>query len=126
MSAHSPAEFPPLWEPPPRIGYGEHSPSLWEVLDHIAGCPPAEWVRNVYLEKLHRAIDRRFLYIYGLTEHSADKIVRVLRRLPEGPAIVAENRQTFEQLKEMGFLSANAAEELKAMLGPAPKKQSGP
>jgi hypothetical protein len=59
MSAHSPADYPPQWEPPPRIGYGERSPSIFDVMDVVVERPPAPWVREIYVEKLDQ-----FLYSY--------------------------------------------------------------
>ena len=91
MSAHDPADFPPQWEPPPRVGYGETSPDVLEVMDVLSaeGCAP--WVRACYVDKLRRSIDRALAFIYH-PRRGAElaRLVRVLQRIPEGPGIAAE------------------------------------
>ncbi len=54
MSQHNPADFPPHWSPPPHIAMLNSAPALTDILSVIIAEPPAAWVRELFLEKLHR------------------------------------------------------------------------
>jgi hypothetical protein len=51
MSAHERSDFPPHWDPPPRIGYRERVPSQEDILAAIRESPPASWVVELFREK---------------------------------------------------------------------------
>ncbi len=112
MSAHSPEDFPPHWDPPPRVGYGEHLPPLLDVLEAIADGPPASWVRSAYLRKFAGLLRSR---------HSSDgeleRIARILEQFPEGEQILDES------VDEYGY---SAGAELKRRLDEAKKKHNPP
>lgn len=46
--------FPPVWDPPPRLAYGEEAPSMNEVRSALTKGGQAEWVRAIYLAKSWR------------------------------------------------------------------------
>jgi hypothetical protein len=95
MSAHTPADYPPQWEPPPRIGYGEKSPSLFDVMDLVVEKPPAPWVRDIYVEKLDQYLyDYHQLYSYPRVY--LKRLLPLLQRLPEGPSLIKEHREMIE------------------------------
>jgi len=48
MSAHEPTDFPPHWDPPPRLAYGQKVPPLLDVLEEIERRPPADWVAELF------------------------------------------------------------------------------
>jgi hypothetical protein len=54
MSQQAPADFPPHWEPPPNIGYGQDAPPLFDVLETLESRPVADWVCEVYWKKFRR------------------------------------------------------------------------
>jgi hypothetical protein len=54
MSRHDQSDFPPGWDPPPRVGYGERNPPLDEVMRVLRGGDYAPWVWAVYTEKVQR------------------------------------------------------------------------
>lgn len=87
MSGHSQEEFPPLWDPPPRLAYGEDRPELLGVLEMIAERGAAPWVREAYVEKL----DRAFRWWTWDTEQDRagqwSRLVRVLDGIPEARAL---------------------------------------
>jgi hypothetical protein len=90
MSAHQLSDFPPGWEPPPRIGLSEESPHILDVLDVLVTREVAPWVRAEYVDKFQRYLgdfDRPF---YGSDRSlRLAQCVRIFRRLPDGP-ILAE------------------------------------
>lgn len=67
MSRHERSAYPPIWDPPPRIGYGETKPNLADVVRVMEAHPPAEWVRRVYAEKLSRRMG-----MLGVDEEGGD------------------------------------------------------
>jgi hypothetical protein len=54
MSSRQRNDFPPQWEPPPRVGYGEQAPALLDVLEALTHTPAPEWVRQAYLSSYER------------------------------------------------------------------------
>jgi hypothetical protein len=90
MNAHTPSDFPPHWEPPPRVGYGERTPRLFEVVNVLLAREIAPWVRTCYLDKFRRQLKDR----YRLTQYSHDEVtllVHILMELPEQQEILKEN-----------------------------------
>lgn len=51
MSRFERADFPPIWDPPPRLGYGETAPSIEAIRGGLAGGEGATWVRAIFLGK---------------------------------------------------------------------------
>jgi hypothetical protein len=114
MSAHAQSDFPPQWEPPPRVGYGEKSPPLLDVLEVLLARGAAPWVREAYVDKLRRCLADWF----GLERYSTNELaalVRILKQLPEGPDIAAEHRSALERMSGRD-LPAAEREELNALL----------
>lgn len=54
MSARSPGDYPPHWNPPPKIGYLESDPDLQLVRETMSDQWPADWVAAIYLDKIDR------------------------------------------------------------------------
>jgi hypothetical protein len=52
LSHHPPEAFPPHWDPPPRIGYGQTKPEVIDVLFHLLDHPQAERMQEIYEYKL--------------------------------------------------------------------------
>jgi hypothetical protein len=50
MSAHSQEDFPPHWDPPPRMGYYGQKPPLVDIVSEMTHEVPAPWVRSIFLE----------------------------------------------------------------------------
>jgi radical SAM superfamily enzyme YgiQ (UPF0313 family) len=55
MSALTPNDFPPHWDPPPRIAYGETKPDMNIVMHVLATEGAAGWVLAMFLEKKKQA-----------------------------------------------------------------------
>lgn len=79
MSAHDPSDFPPQWDPPPRLALGQRDPPLLDVMEVIADNPPAPWVRSIFIEKFEKYLRPWYSWSY-ITEREA----KLLLRLPEG------------------------------------------
>lgn len=73
MSEHERADFPPHWDPPPRIGYFDRRPDLFDVAETIAAQGAAGWVRQAYVDKLtHRYRNYLRRLGHGWTELADD------------------------------------------------------
>lgn len=53
MSARDRGDFPPHWDPPPRLIFDEQEPTLRTLFLAMRAQPPADWVREVYDEKFY-------------------------------------------------------------------------
>ena len=95
MSAHSPADYPPQWEPPPRIGYGERSPLIFDVMEVVVEKPPAPWVREIYVEKLDQFL-YSYHHLYSYPQSYLKRLLPLLQQLPEGPSLIEEHRDMIE------------------------------
>lgn len=62
MSAKGRGEFPPIWDPVPRIGWGERTPMIEDVAKTILQREPAAWVGRMYVIKSGRYL---FTHLYG-------------------------------------------------------------
>jgi hypothetical protein len=93
MSQHEPADFPPHWDPPPRIGYTDPAPPLLNIIEQIVADPPADWVRQVYVNKLRDRFGDSYGYEFrfyweGLTLDQRKRFVTAMESLPEAPGIL--------------------------------------
>jgi hypothetical protein len=98
MSAHSRSEFPPVWEPPPRIGRGEMVPRELDVLEVIARDRAAPWVTEEYLNKVERGVlSTRFMDDSEETQRLEwRRLMIVLDQLPEGGDFRARNAENMK------------------------------
>ena len=111
MSAHSSSDFPPGWDPPPRVGYGETSPDLRDVLNHLVDREDARWVRVTYLEKLVHSVNQ----YQGVTKAQAEEFsvaVQILRQMSDGPAVA---KRLVRELNLQNHPSWNSVSELEAL-----------
>jgi hypothetical protein len=99
MSARERVHFPPHWEPPPRIGYGERTPPLVEVFDAIASQATANWVTSLYVDKVVFHGDDFVpwrgpaLDISAMNDEQLSRFVKLVESLPErGPELAATFR----------------------------------
>eukprot|EP00752_Nemacystus_decipiens_P013752 g12205.t1 len=71
MSALEPGDFPPQWNPPPKLGYRETVPSLDAVRDAMIEAWPADWVAELYLDKINRRLKFEIEPFWGDTDWEA-------------------------------------------------------
>jgi len=101
MSAHERRDFPPHWDPPPRISYGETNPDLPKVLEVLIAVETKPWVSELYWEKFRDLIGRGNEYhnywLY-LDEAEFDRHLAILEHIPKNSPILAEQRDMLETL----------------------------
>jgi hypothetical protein len=123
LSAHSPADFPPHWDPPPRVGYREPSPDIIDVMGVLSARDCAPWVRACYVDKFRRSIGDESAFLYDPKRGTElARLVRVLQRIPEGPDIAAEHVRGVESRLSDQQLPLEDRENLNALLELAGKR----
>jgi hypothetical protein len=113
MSAHERDDFPPHWDPPPRIGFGETSPTLVDVLQVIAASEAPKWVEQIFAEKVIDQFAGHYFhpYMFGadesvfpnpavMDEAQLERYYQLLLRLPSGPRIARAQRERIEHALE--------------------------
>jgi hypothetical protein len=101
MSANEQGDFPPHWDPPPRIGYGETTPELPKVLETLIAVEAKPWVAELYWEKFRDLIGQGYEYHNYwryLDDAEFDRHLAILEHLPENSPILAEQREHLESL----------------------------
>lgn len=94
MSAHEETDFPPHWDPPPRIAYRDGGPPMLDLMEQVVADEPAAWVREAYVEKFTRHLrrDRHDFFWFVLRDEESERrrYVDLLLAMPEGAEIIAK------------------------------------
>ena len=97
MSAQAPEDFPPHWDPPPRPAYyfGRGNVDVLDVIEAALAPGVAAWVRDVYIDKYERFINREYYEVYDYESDPLkyERHMAVLERLPNRASIVNNQRQ---------------------------------
>ncbi len=56
MSEREARDFPPQWDPPPQQSYWKQNAALREIRVAMEAEWPADWVAEIYLAKIERAL----------------------------------------------------------------------
>ena len=118
MTRHDRADFPPYWDPPPRIGYGEKVPPLLDVLEALCQIDAPAWVQELFYDKLARQLHdyAYFNFMHQLDVDELDRILVVLAQRPEGMAIVRNAPRSFEEALRREDLSPVQRERIQDLL----------
>lgn len=82
MSAHERSDFPPHWDPPPHVAMQRHSPHIADVVSTVVAEKPADWVRQLYLDKFQRKFANVFSPYTSASEQERSRYLMVLPELP--------------------------------------------
>ena len=127
MSAHQRDEFPPHWNPPPRIGSARERPRILKIVVALS-LNDAPWVRELFIDKLDAALGRHGFPMETLwAEAEASVILACLEGLPEGEAILRDKHEHLQRLLSWNTLPADQQQRLEAVVKrlnaePAPEK----
>ena len=80
MRAHRLDEFPPHWDPPPRLGYHERFPRISDLVEIVTEGPD-DWVRHVYFDKFQRQLASDNFWMSTLREMENDERLEVLNTI---------------------------------------------
>lgn len=82
MSTYDRSDFPPNWVPAPHVAFAQHSPHIADVVAVVLAEKPADWVREIYLNKFQRKFAEVF-YIYSEAPvQEKTQYLKVLADLP--------------------------------------------
>lgn len=104
MSEHTLKDFPPHWDPPPRISFGRDRPSIVNTTELIASHEYAPWIRKLYLEKFSNHLSEKLTehhFWEKISEQELTRYLDILERLPEGSEILAERSAIARGLYEL-------------------------
>lgn len=96
MSEHDRVDFPPHWDPPPRIGYGETSPSIIDVLEIAVKSDVAAWVLEVFQQKFEDSMgtDYHSYYLWNeLANEEFERYLNLIEQLPPSPEFLKANQE---------------------------------
>lgn len=96
MSAHSPGDFPPHWEPPPQRRYWNYFSRLLDVMEAIVSKPPAPWVRAVYVERFRNTLGKLSHNIFPENK-DVPRLAQLLFDLEEGPELERQMMAALEK-----------------------------
>jgi len=106
MSAHSPGDFPPHWEPPPRVGYRESTPHILDIVEALQRRNDAGWVRSRYIDAFRRFMGEEYAFYDPDECKRGEELKRaalIISQIPEGPAIAADHQKTIQEALREGF-----------------------
>jgi hypothetical protein len=101
MSAHDRGDFPPHWDPPPRIGYREKTPDIIEVAAQLDVTPLNGWVRQVYADKFQNSLRGEEEGPGIWWELSPDQVkqrIEIIERMPNKAELIQENVHGLENI----------------------------
>jgi hypothetical protein len=103
MSAHEPGDFPPHWDPPPRVAYRERTPDITVVQEHLDIMTVKPWVRAIYVEKFGNWLAGENDYVGAWGELPADEVarqIRLIERMPERLQLVRDNEHSLNRVAD--------------------------
>lgn len=118
MSRHDRDDFPPHWDPPPRVGYGESIPPLLDVIESVLSSNAPLWVAELFEAKLRQSLGDDFgRYWDGMDGEHLDRLLSIVERLQDKQAFVEANRSGLEmQLDELSRRSEEQKARIRALL----------
>ena len=92
MSMWKPENFPPHWDPPPRIGYGEQNPPILKVAETVQTTETTPWVAEIFLLKLQHSIAQPWAHpLWDQMDNELfDRYLNVLEQLPADSFLIKE------------------------------------
>ena len=120
MSAHEPGDFPPYWDPPPRVAYRERTPDITQVQEHLDVLPVKPWVRGMYVEKFGNWLGGDNMFegaLGGLPPEQVERRIALIERMPERSQVVRDNERSLQQLSnEYSELRQDLKERIRKLL----------
>jgi hypothetical protein len=91
MQKHEQSDYPPLWDPPPRPGYGESSPNLLLIISELPTLSNGHWLREIYLNKL-KQYQGYYGLLHDLTPDQKTEHLQAITKMPEFQAWYREEK----------------------------------
>jgi hypothetical protein len=94
MSAYEQSDFPPHWDPPPRLAYRESKPDIGEVYDFVALVNVKPWVRKIFAAKLSNSLYGESDYEWWeLNEQELDRRITLIESMPDRNDVVRDHAE---------------------------------
>jgi hypothetical protein len=97
---HLQQDFPPHWDPPPRLGYGENRPWVFKVVSGLQKNDAATWIADRYAVKMQNdALRWRWegRRLNEFTNEDLVELVEVISSLPNSGEIAVNLRFSIDQ-----------------------------
>jgi hypothetical protein len=121
MSKHKRSDFPPHWDPPPRVGFGENSPRIVDVMEIVVANDMAAWVRELYQRKFEDFLGNGYrpqMLFYEMDNAEFDRYLDLMEQLPVSPEFLKEHREVmFSETSEYGDRTEEQISRLRKLLG---------
>lgn len=95
MSKHTRQDFPPHWDPPPRIAYPNPTPDITDLLEQLTITTVAPWVFDLYAEKYANWFNGDHQFHDRWTQMSLPDVERhlaIIEKLPNQRTILEDNQ----------------------------------
>jgi hypothetical protein len=105
-------DFPPHWDPPPRLGYGTKNPPLIDVLQSLVGNDAPEWLWETYRPKFAVALEgwRRTALVDVKYVPEFDRWMTVLEAMPDQRSFAVDNQGVLRGFAKLQLASADTAQ----------------
>lgn len=121
-------DFPPVWDPPPRLGYNEESPPIGAVLDAIERHNAPRWFTEIYVEKLSQDPSD---ILWDAAPHGAEADAAALKRALDllekykpAASLDLDQRWNLEYFAKVAAIDNESRRRLNAYLGMNDEGQS--
>ena len=84
LTKHERDDFPPYWDPPPRVTYGE-TKGILDVTEAVVALPEGHWLRDVYARKLSNYLSGPEMFTGSWLDLSVPDLNRVTTILEQQP-----------------------------------------
>jgi hypothetical protein len=100
MSAHEPVDFPPHWEPPPRLVYQEAEPDMADVMECLVAQPGHDWVLEIFTDKFINSLrgSSPLGVWYELGQKEIERRVAILEHLLERQELIEKHADDLESI----------------------------
>jgi hypothetical protein len=127
MSAHERKDFPPHWDPLPRIAYHEKNPDIVAIINQLNPQETKPWAREVYAEKFgnwlrgHDEYASTWVFIDDAEELS--RRIALIEKLPERAKVIVANAEGLQWTAERKELPDGLRERISRLLREADIRQ---
>jgi hypothetical protein len=124
------SELPPIWDPPPRIGYGENTPQVIDVLEEIGRKESPDWIRAVYVEKLpvdpRSSFESAFPWGKDVDGQRLERILSLYEKFVPSDSLEIQQREDLIMLMESRPMDVELRKRMSTYLKwPSPERTNG-
>lgn len=118
MSQFDRGAFPPHWDPPPRLGYGELEPPLIDVLEALLANNAPQWLWEAYQAKLALAFEGKWYDTLVSADEPAEfeRWLAVLEAMPRQRRFILEWRGVLESYYRHHISDGEQAERFRSWM----------